>query len=312
MGSEPGGDDRACERFLEMLVVERGASRNTLAAYRADLADFERFAAGLGLDLGGATSGAIRGYLGGLAAKGRDPRTAARRLSCLRQFYRFLCAEGDRADDPTATVDGPRRGQSLPKVLSEAEVGALLAAVAVSTDAKGLRLRAMLELLYATGLRVSELVGLPMVAVHGRGRALIVRGKGGKERLVPMGKPAAAALADYLAARDRFVPKGRTSAWVFPSRGGSGHLTRQNLNLLLKALAVAAGLAPGRVSPHVLRHAFASHLVGRGADLRSVQTMLGHADIATTQIYTHVQEEKLKEAVVRHHPLGRRSRPIAG
>jgi integrase/recombinase XerD len=304
MDSRVAGDDRRVERFLEMLAVERGASVNTLAAYRGDLADFRRHAEGLGQTLGGVGAGTVRGYLGRLVAAGLGPRTAARRLSCLRQFYRFLCAEGERADDPTASVDGPRRGTPLPRILSEAEVTALLESAAAA-DAKGLRLRAMLELLYATGLRVSELVGLPMAAVQAGGRAVIVRGKGGKERMVPVGRPAAAALADYLAVRDRFVPAGRTSRWVFPSRGGSGHVTRQGFALALKELASAAGIAPDRVSPHVLRHAFASHLVGRGADLRSVQTMLGHADIATTQIYTHVQGERLREAVVRHHPLAK-------
>ncbi|MEX2647750.1 MAG: tyrosine recombinase [Alphaproteobacteria bacterium] len=301
----PLDDDRLIERFVEMMVAERGAARHTQAAYRADLARFRRYVGGLGGSLGAAPASAIGAYLGALAAARASPRTAARHLSCLRQFYRFLCAEGLRRDDPTAGIGGPRRGRPLPKILGEGEVAALLAAVRARTDAKGARLRALLELLYATGLRVSELVGLPQGALRPEIPAVIVRGKRDKERLVPYGGPAAAALAAYLPLRERFLAGGRPSPWLFPSRGGSGHLTRHGFALLLKDVARDAGLAPARVSPHVLRHAFASHLLAGGADLRKVQQMLGHADIATTQIYTHVLTDRLEATVARHHPLAK-------
>ncbi len=299
----PLDDDRLIERFVEMMVAERGAARHTQAAYRADLARFRRYVGGLGTSLGAAPASAVGAYLGALAAARASPRTAARHLSCLRQFYRFLCAEGLRRDDPTAGIGGPRRGRPLPKILGEDEVVALLAAARARTDAKGARLRALLELLYATGLRVSELVGLPRDALRPEIPAVIVRGKRDKERLVPYGGPAAAAIAAYLPLRERFLAGGRPSPWLFPSRGGSGHLTRHGFALLLKDVARDAGLAPTRVSPHVLRHAFASHLLAGGADLRKVQQMLGHADIATTQIYTHVLTDRLEATVARHHPL---------
>jgi len=300
--SAPDGA-RLVERFLEMLVAERGASANTLAAYGADLGHFARFAAAHGGDLGGASTALLRAYLARLAAQGFGPRTAARKLSCLRQFYRFLCAEGLRAEDPTGPLDAPRRGRALPKVLTEEEVERLLRIAHAGKDARRLRLAALLELLYATGLRVSELTALPLSALRREAGALIVRGKRSKERLVPYGEAAARAVTAYLAERAAFVPEGRDSPWLFPSRGASGRLTRQQVANLLKDAAVDAGLDPSRVSPHVLRHAFASHLVAHGADLRAVQAMLGHADIQTTQIYTHVQAERLRETVLRHHPL---------
>ena len=224
----------------------------------------------------------------------------------MRQFFRFLVSDGTRNDDPTAGLDAPRLGRPLPKILSETEVGALIAAAADKSEEEGARLRCILELLYATGLRVSELVGLPLAAAQRDPRFLLVRGKGGKERIVPLSMPARRALAAYLGDRGRFVPPRPSSRWLFPSRGVGGHLTRQRCGQLLKELALAAGLDPARLSPHVLRHAFASHLLDHGADLRSVQQMLGHADIATTQIYTHVQSERLRRLVETAHPLARR------
>ncbi len=285
-----------------MLAAERGAAPLTIEAYHRDLADFGAHLAARGASLADADAEAVRSYLGRLAAR-VAVSTTARRLSCLRQFYRFLYAEGMRADDPTATIDSPRRPRPLPKVLSEAEVERLLAAARARDGADGARLVALLELLYATGLRVSELVTLPLAALRGDPRLLMVRGKGGRERLVPLGETAQRAVADYLEVRGRFIRSGNPSPWLFASRSASGHLTRRRLGQLLKELAVAAGIEPGRVSPHVLRHAFASHLLAHGADLRAVQKMLGHADIATTQIYTHVLEERLKALVHDHHPL---------
>ena len=292
-----------------MLAAERGAARLTIGAYQGDLADFAAFLAARGDSLEGADTEAVRAYLTRLAAH-MAPGTSARRLSCLRQFYRFLFSEGMRDDDPTAAIDSPRKPKPLPKVLSENEVERLLAAARAREGAAGLRLVALVELIYATGLRVSELVTLPLAAVRGDARFLIVRGKGGKERLVPLGEAAARAIAAYLEVRERFVRPAAPSPWLFPSRGASGHLTRHRFGRLLKELAVAAGIAARRVSPHVLRHAFASHLLAHGADLRAVQKMLGHADIATTQIYTHVLAARLKALVRDHHPLAAGPPPI--
>ena len=285
------------ERFFEMMVAERGASANTQVAYRRDLADVGSFVARRGRDLANATTDDIRAYLTALNRSGASSRTAARRLSALRQFFRFLYAEGDRSDDPTATVEAPRSGRPLPKVLTEAETDALLAAARADQSIEGLRRAALIELLYASGLRVSELISLPGRALRNDTPFIIVRGKGGRERLVPVGEGAARAVRAWLAVLDGPSP------WMFPSHGASGHLTRQAVGKMLKQLALDSGLAPERVSPHVLRHAFASHLLAHGADLRSVQTMLGHADISTTQIYTHVLEERLKASVLEHHPL---------
>jgi len=297
-------DERLVDSFQEMLSAERGAAANTLESYNRDLADLSRFLAGRAADLAGAQAEDLRAYVAALAAAGLSPRTAARRLSALRQFYRFLFAEGLRGDDPAAGLDAPRRGRSLPKLLSEAEVDRLLETARGRTGAEGLRLLALVELLYATGLRVSELVRLPLDAVARDPKVLIVRGKGERERLVPLSQPARAATAEFLVVRDKFLAGGRESRWLFPSRGASGHLTRHRVGQLLKDLACEAGIDPARVSPHVLRHAFASHLLDHGADLRSVQKMLGHADISTTQIYTHVLDERLKALVRDHHPLG--------
>ncbi|MGB8274809.1 MAG: site-specific tyrosine recombinase XerD [Alphaproteobacteria bacterium] len=293
------------ESFLEMLSAERGASAHTIAAYAQDLADFARFLEHRALGVDKADAQAVRDYLSALARRGLSARTGARRLSAIRQFHRFLLTEGRRRDDPCAVIDGPRQGRPLPKLLSEAEVEALLAAANRKQGPEGVRLMALLEVLYATGLRVSELVGLPSAALGRDPRFLIVRGKGDKERMVPLGERAHEALLRYHRVRGHFLgPKGRgADKWLFPSRSGGGHLTRQRFGQMLKSLALEAGIAPGLVSPHVLRHCFATHLLDHGADLRSVQQMLGHADISTTQIYTHVLSERLKSVVYEHHPL---------
>jgi integrase/recombinase XerD len=296
---------RHVEAFLEMLAAERGAAALTIEAYRRDLVDFAGFVARAGVQVEAAGAAALRRYFAALAGAGMAPRTTARRLSSLRQFHKFLFAEGVRGDDPTARLDSPRLGRSLPKILSEAEVTALLAAARRMDGAEGARLVCFVELLYATGLRVSELVALPLTRLR-EDRFLIIKGKGGKERLVPLSEPARLALAAYAARRGEFLAEGETSRFLFPSRGAEGHLTRRRCGQLLKDLAIVAGLDPRRVSPHVLRHAFASHLLDHGADLRSVQQMLGHADIATTQIYTHVLGERLQALVETHHPLARR------
>ena len=289
-----------------MLVAERGAAALTLEAYGRDLAHAEAHLAKRALRLEKARVEDLRGYVAALGRAEMSPRTLARRLSALRQFYRFLVVDGVRRDDPTTGLDAPRLGRPLPKTLSQEDVAQLIAAAEQDKSAEGTRLRCLLELLYATGLRISELVRLPLASAKPDARVLLVRGKGNKERLVPLGAPARAALAEYRGKRAAFLPEGETSSWLFPSRSARGHLTRERVAQLLKALAIKAGLDPARLSPHVLRHAFASHLVERDADLRSVQEMLGHADIATTQIYTHVQTERLKRLVQMHHPLARR------
>ncbi len=287
-----------------MLAAERGAAANTLAAYRRDLEDAARFIGGHGR-LTEADSATLAGYLGDLAQRGMAPRTQARRLSCLRQYYAFLISEGVRADDPSRTLDSPRQGQDLPKVLSVEEVERLLTAAKTLSGPEGLRLLAIVELLYASGLRISEMVSLPDSALARDPALLTVVGKGNKERLVPLGESARDALAAYRAVRQQFLPKGRGSHFLFPARGTSGHLSRQQVGRSLKALAARAGLPPARLSPHVLRHAFATHLVEGGADLRAVQSLLGHADIATTQVYTHVAAARLRSLIETHHPLAR-------
>ena len=288
-----------------MLAAERGAAKLTIVAYRNDLDDFAAFLAAAGKTVEAADAAALRRYLARLVGAGMAPRTTARRLSALRQFHKFLFAEGVRRDDPTAQLDSPRLGRPLPKILAEAEIDALIAAARRRDGAEGRRLLCFVELLYATGLRVSELVALPLARLREE-RFLLIAGKGGKERLVPLSAPARAALTEYVALRGAFLAEGATSPFLFPSRGEEGHLTRRRCGQLLKALALEAGVDPARVSPHVLRHAFASHLLDHGADLRSVQQMLGHADIATTQIYTHVQGDRLRALVEAHHPLARR------
>jgi integrase/recombinase XerD len=307
---------RHVEAFLEMLAAERGAARNTIDAYRRDLADFAAFLVPRRREPEAADVRVIGDYFAHLAAAGMAPRTAARRLSALRQFFRFLYADGRRDDDPCVAVDGPRQGRSLPKYLSEEEVERLLAAARSRPGAEGRRLSALLEILYATGLRVSELVGLPLSAVARDAQVLVVRGKGGKERMVPLGDPARQALDAYREVRERFLPGrraagrdgGKAARWLFPSRGAEGHLTRHRFAQMLKELAAETGIERRRVSPHVLRHSFASHLLAHGADLRSLQQMLGHADISTTQIYTHVLDERLKALVDKAHPLAHAGR----
>ncbi|MTJ81211.1 MAG: site-specific tyrosine recombinase XerD [Telmatospirillum sp.] len=298
------GGERHIEAFLEMMAAERGAAANTLDAYRRDLENFAAFLGPLGLAVQEAGADALRDYLSAMRLDGLSARTAARRLSTLRQFHHFLFAEGIRADDPGLMIDGPRLGRPLPKYLSEAEVESLIAAARRQEGVAGLRCVAMVELLYATGLRVSELVGLPASTVARGPETLVVRGKGGKERMVPLGAAAREAVALWLTARH---PK--SSRWLFPGERADRPLTRNAFGRILGALAIEAGIAPSRVSPHVLRHSFASHLLAHGADLRSVQQMLGHADIATTQIYTHVLDERLKALVTAHHPLSRRKTP---
>ena len=297
---------RRIEAFLEMLVAERGAVPNTLAAYLRDLTDFCSFLSGRGVAEDAASASDLKAYMASLGRRGLAPRTAARRLSALRQYHKFLYSEGLRGDDPAAGLDSPRQGRRLPKVLSEEEVGSLLATARRRAGPEGQRLLALLELLYATGLRVSELIALPLAAVRRDPRVIYVRGKGGRERMVPLGGPARQAVEAYLASRKTFLGGEKDSPWLFPSGGRSGHLTRQRVAQLLKALAVEAGIERDKVSPHVLRHAFATHLLDHGADLRALQQMLGHADISTTQIYTHVTQARLAALHSRYHPRGRK------
>jgi integrase/recombinase XerD len=297
---------RHIEAFLEMLAAERGAAKLTHDAYRRDLADAAEALGATPLEA--ATTADLRHYLARLARRALAPGTQARRLSALRQFFRFLFVDGVRGDDPTAALDAPRARRPLPKLVSENEAAELIEAARGYEGAEGARLVCLLELLYGAGLRVSELVSLPVAAAMRDPRFLIVRGKGGKERLVPLGAPARRALDAYLAQRGRFLRQRETSPYLFPSRGAEGHLTRRRAAQLLKDVAVKAGIDPSRLSPHVLRHAFASHMLAGGADLRSLQEMLGHADIATTQIYTHVQADRLQQLVKDHHPLARKKR----
>ena len=302
--------------FLDMLAAEQGAGENTLDAYRRDLTDLSEFLGKAGQTFAGATTEALRAYLADLDTRGFKSSSVARRLSALRHLFRFLLNERIRSDDPAAILSGPKRGRSLPKVLSIADVDRMLSHAKEATRAatasptqrlRAVRLYCLLEVLYATGLRVSELVTLPRSAATRDARMIVVRGKGSKERLVPLNDASRQAMADYLAAMQAQTgAKSKASVaskWLFPSFGESGHLTRQHFARDLKDLAVAAGLAARQVSPHVLRHAFASHLLHNGADLRIVQTLLGHTDISTTQIYTHVVEERLKAMVRDLHPL---------
>jgi integrase/recombinase XerD len=302
-------DARLVALYLDMLAAERGAGNNTLAAYGRDLEDFSQFLKDAGRSIARASTADLRAYLGDLSRRGLRVTTVARRLSAIRQLYRFLYAEGQRADDPAAVLEGPKRERALPRTLTLAEVDALLHAAGNSDPQAPLvsrlrtaRLACLLEMLYATGLRVSELVALPASAARNDARVIVVRGKGNKERLVPLNDSAKRSMLAYL----NLLAKsgaGAGSKWLFPSFGESGHLTRQHFARELKALAGAAGLRAAQLSPHVLRHAFASHLLHNGADLRVVQTLLGHADISTTQIYTHVLEERLKSLVRDLHPL---------
>src|SRR4051794_15957611 len=309
-------DAKLTNLFLDMLAAEQGAGPNTLDAYRSDLSDFCGFLAPTGQSFADVQTEALRHYLADLDALGFKSSSVARRLSAMRHLFRFLLNERIRSDDPAAILSGPKRGRGLPKVLSIAEVDRLLTCAKGLTAApkatasqrvRALRLYCLLEVLYATGLRVSELVALPRSAARRDARMIVIRGKGEKERLVPLNETSRQAMADYLAATEALKPDSKkhegSSKWLFPSFGESGHLTRQHFARDLKELAASAGLAPRLVSPHVLRHAFASHLLHNGADLRIVQTLLGHTDISTTQIYTHVVEERLKSLVRDLHPL---------
>jgi integrase/recombinase XerD len=303
--------------FLDMLAAEQGAGPNTLDAYRRDLTDFSEFLARQGPGVAVAQTQSLRDYLADLDNRGFKSSSVARRLSAMRHLFRFLLNERIRSDDPAAILSGPKRGRGLPKVLSIADVDRMLtrakeltqaSAASSSQRLRAMRLYCLLEVLYATGLRVSELVALPRSAARNDARMIVVRGKGDKERLVPLNEASRQAMADYLAATEASLKTDRkrnasASKWLFPSFGESGHLTRQHFARDLKELAAASGLAPRLVSPHVLRHAFASHLLHNGADLRIVQTLLGHTDISTTQIYTHVVEERLKSLVRDLHPL---------
>jgi integrase/recombinase XerD len=315
MPQDKSSDARLTALFLDMLAAEQGAGGNTLDAYRGDLEDLSEFLARRKSTLRDADTQILRDYLADLDTRGFKSSSVARKLSSTRHLFRFLLSERVRADDPAAILSGPKRGRALPKVLSIADVDRLLtqAKNLIETPEqsplqklRALRLSCLLEILYATGLRVSELVALPLSAARRDARMIVVRGKGNKERLVPLNETSKQAMADYLAALDalqREQKKSSSSKWLFPSSGESGHLTRQHFARDLKELAEAAGIAPRLVSPHVLRHAFASHLLHNGADLRIVQTLLGHTDISTTQIYTHIVEERLKSLVRDLHPL---------
>lgn len=316
MRSSTTSDAKLISLFLDMLAAEQGAGRNTLDAYRRDLTDFQEFLGRSGQGFAGAETQALRDYLADLDGRGFKSSSVARRLSAMRHLFRFLLNERIRSDDPAAILSGPKRGRGLPKVLSIADVDRLLVRAKALSEVpeasplqrlRSLRLYCLLEVLYATGLRVSELVALPLSASRRDARMIVVRGKGNKERLVPLNEASRQAMADYLAAIEALKTEKKKNAagskWLFPSFGESGHLTRQHFARDLKELAASAGLAPRLVSPHVLRHAFASHLLHNGADLRIVQTLLGHTDISTTQIYTHVVEERLKSLVRDLHPL---------
>ena len=291
------------ERFLEAISAERDAAVNTLEAYGRDLLAFSDYIKDTN-DLEGVSRADIEGYLAKLDSSGRAASTRARVLSSLKQFFRFLFLEGLRKDDPAAQIAGPRQDKTLPATLSEEDVDAIMAALYQKSPKAFKRLRniALVELLYATGLRVSELVSLPVAATKGDPRMILVRGKGGRERMVPLSDPARQALGDWLEAL-KGDKRLKSSPYLFPAGGKQGHLTRQTVFLLLKDLSAKAGLDPSKISPHVVRHAFATHLLSHGADLRAIQTLLGHADISTTEIYTHVLEDRLRDLVLHKHPL---------
>ncbi|MEL7114192.1 MAG: site-specific tyrosine recombinase XerD [Pseudomonadota bacterium] len=295
---------RWIQAFLETQAAELDAAENTQLAYARDLKDFRDWLSARGRDLAEATRGDVEDYLVHCDAQGLAQSTRARRLSAIKQLYRFAYEDGLRADNPALQIKGPGRQKSLPKTLTEDEVGQLLDAARRHGRSKEDRLRntCLMELLYATGMRVTELVALPIQATRGDPRMLLIKGKGGKERMVPLSPPARAALAAWLSVRD---DAGDGSPYLFASRGKAGYLTRHRFYALIKELAVAAGVSPSKVTPHTLRHAFATHLLANGADLRSIQTLLGHADVSTTEIYTHVLDERLKELVLEHHPLAK-------
>ncbi|MHA6345215.1 site-specific tyrosine recombinase XerD [Roseivivax sp. CAU 1761] len=298
--------------FLEAQAAERGAAQNTQLAYARDLKDFAGWLAGRGVAVAAAAQDDVEAYLIHCDAQGFAKSTRARRLSAIKQFYRFLFEEGRRSDNPAMQISGPGRERRLPKTLSIEEVDRLLAAAEGHgrTPEDRQRNACLMQLLYATGMRVSELVTLPLAAARGDPRMLLIRGKGGKERMVPLSPPARQALARWLASREAQEEAARAvrrpgSAYLFTSRGKAGHLTRHGFYALIKEIALAAGVSPGKVTPHTLRHAFATHLLANGADLRAIQTFLGHADVATTETYTHVLEERLRDLVFDHHPLAR-------
>jgi integrase/recombinase XerD len=307
-----GEGARLIDQFLEMMSAERGASRNTLEAYRRDLKEYLIFLSGTGFTARTANTQTVRGFLSALASRQLAKTSAARKLSAVKQFHRFLLAEGLAKDNPTSIVEGPKLGRPLPKIMSIEEVDRLITtARAAIAEASGerrfraARLYCLIEVLYATGMRVSEILTLRTEAAKSKEQFLLIKGKGGRERLVPLNEAGRDALKDFLSLR-KDAGDGSEEGYLFCSYGGVGHLTRQRLGQELKALAAAAGLSPSKVSPHVLRHAFASHLLAGGADLRAVQQMLGHADISTTQIYTHVLSERLRKIVETHHPMGKR------
>lgn len=316
----PAGSDRWISAFLEAQAAELDAARNTLLGYGRDLKDFAAFLSRGARSFQDATQEDIEAYLVNCDANGLSRATRARRLSAIRQLYRFAFEEGWRQDNPSLRLKGPGKARSLPKTLDEPQVDALLSAAATlgKTQAERTRNLCLLELLYATGMRVSELVSLPVQAARGDPAMILVRGKGDKERLVPLSRPARAALARWLAVRDRdeealrLSDRPPLSRFLFPARGAEGHMSRQVMHRLLKDIAVRAGVSPTDVTPHRLRHAFATHLLAGGADLRVIQTLLGHADIATTEIYTHVLDEKLRTLVFEHHPLASAPLPAPG
>lgn len=327
MSGQPvaGRDSARLEGFLEMMSAERGAAANTLASYERDLTDLREFLGSRGQSLTEAATSDLSAYLTHLSAQGFAATSQARRLSSMRQFYRFLYSEGLRSDDPTGIIDAPKKGVALPKTMSVADVNRLLglAAQEAATEGPGqlarIRMHLLLELLYATGMRVSELVSLPVKVLRQEGRFLMIRGKGNKDRMVLLSRTAIEAMEKYEAARKALASeKGKAakkaeatdSPWLFPSNSKEGYLPRQVFARDLKDIAIRAGLAPSAVSPHVLRHAFASHLLQNGADLRAVQKLLGHSDISTTQIYTHVLEERLQELVQTHHPLAKQGKNL--
>jgi len=308
MSSVPKNSLKAIDSFLEMMSAERGASDNTLAAYRRDLTNWAEALGKAKRDLLTVGSGSLESVLAGWASAGLAPSSAARKLSALKQFCLFLQTESLRKDNPAHSLRGPKQGRPLPKVMSEDEVNALFEQAEKDTSPKGQRMLCLLEILYAGGLRVSELVTLKTNATNRRDDCLMIKGKGGRERLVPLTGAAIRAIENWKTLREQALPqnpdaKDRAKAFLFPSGSKLGHLTRERFAQLLKELATKAGLNPAKISPHVLRHAFATHLLSRGADLRSVQTLLGHADISTTQIYTHVLDERMRELVETKHPL---------
>lgn len=316
-------DHRAISAFLDARAAEAGAAQNTLLAYGRDLRDLSDWLAGRGLGLAGLTRETVEDYLAHCDATGLARTTRARRLSSIRQFSRFALDEGWREDDPAIRIAGPGRAQRLPRTLDRDEVEALLAAApTIGRDpAERARNLCLVEMLYATGMRVSELVSLPVAACRGDPATLLIRGKGGKERMVPLTGPARRALAAWLTIRDTATPEnsalgrlcaGKGARWLFPAPGAAGHLPRQGLGRLLNQIALAAGVDPSRVTPHVIRHAFATHLLDGGADLRSIQTLLGHADLGTTEIYTHVLDQRVRDLVLNHHPLARPPQPPEG